>query len=177
MNKLPLVLSKHAHSLDRLIRRAGLETKAARAFTDWPTLEHVATQFLHYISPWLVIDNASVAESRLAGAINAYTDGRDSEHGHRAFIEHLAYTAQDLASHRVSVQDSDGLWVVWGYDQALTDFMHQHARLAVQVRQRETPLPVAPVMIKLLAAVSTTRDMSATDINLAQLLEAGALPT
>lgn len=148
---------------------------AARAFTDWPSLENVASQFIDYISPWLMINNEFVAEKRLIGAFNAYATVSDIDHGHRAFIEHLAHTAKDLAAHRVSIQDGDGVWVVWSYDEPLTQFMGAHSRWAIQVRTREEPLPVAPVMIKLLAAVSTTRDMAATDINLSQLLGAHSL--
>lgn len=175
MNKLPLPMaaSKGAE-LDQVLCRGGLERKAARAFSEWPSLERVASQFIHYISPWLVINNEPVAEKRIAGAIEAYNGIYDSDHGHRAFIEHLAHTAKDLAGHRVSIQDRDGVWLIWSYDQPLTEFMSRHGRLAIQVRERDTPLPVAPVMIKLLAAVSTTRDMFATDINLAQLLDTGA---
>lgn len=176
MNKLALVESTKQATLDHVLRRAGLVHKIARAFTDWPTLEHVASQFINYISPWLIINNENLAECRLAGAVAAY-NRFDSEIGHRAFIEHLAHTAIDLVAHRVSVRDNDGAWVVWGYDEPLPDFMRRHQCWAIQVRARETPLPAAPVMIKLLAAVSTTRDLTASDINLAQLLNSEAQST
>lgn len=160
--------------LNLLLSNAGLQTLANTAFTDWPTLERVAAAFIHFVTPWMMIGTKNLAEETLRGALEAYEKHSriNIEGGHRSFIERVAESAQTLAAIRVSVMDKDGLWSVWQYDQPLMDYLSQHKRCSIQVRERETSIPVGPVMIKLLAAISTTREMQMADLDIPRLLVA-----
>jgi len=160
--------------LDLLLSNAGLRSLANSAFTDCPSLERVAAAFLHFVTPWMMIGNANLAEETLREALQVYEakSRTNLECAHRGFIERIAESARTLASVRVSVLDKDGLWSVWQYDQPLMDYLNHHNRRTVQVRDRDVAIPVGPVMIKLLAAISTTREMQMAELDIPRLLVA-----
>lgn len=104
-------------TLNRILSNADLSRVALKAFTDWPALEHVAVQFLQFVTPWLVVDNESLAETTLREALKAYENlALGYEIGHRRFIERLAESANILSCLRVSVKNSREQWAVWSYD-------------------------------------------------------------
>lgn len=159
-------------SLNRILNNTGLTSSALKVFTDWPALEHVAIQFLHFVSPWLVVGNESLAETTLRDAFTAYDETLPKGYaaGHRRFIERIAESAKVLSSLRVSVMNNDEQWAVWNYDEPLMTYLASHKRWSIQIRERETPVASAPVMIKLLASISSTQELQIADIDLSSLL-------
>lgn len=146
------------------------------AFDDCPTLEFVATRFIDFVSPWLVLDGQNLAERALCEAIGCYNRDRCAgvEAATRSFVRCLAETAVDLSKYRVSVQDSDGLWIVWSYDEPLMQHLSNHKRKSIQIREREDPVPVAAVMIKLLAAVAPMKALQSAGLDFTNLLASGS---
>lgn len=159
-------------TLNRILSNADLSRVALKAFTDWPALEHVAVQFLQFVTPWLVVGNESLAETTLREALQTYEANLASgyEVGHRRFIERLAESANILSCLRVSVKNSREQWAVWNYDEPLMAYLATHKRVAIQIRERETPVASGPVMIKLLAFISSTQDLQMAEINIHELL-------
>ncbi len=159
-------------TLNRILSNADLSRIALKAFTDWPALEHVAIQFLHFVTPWLVVGNESLAEKTLREALQTYEENLAAgyEIGHRRFIERLAESANVLSCLRVSVKNNREQWAVWNYDEPLMTYLASHKRVAIQIRVRETPVASGPVMIKLLAFISSTRELQMAEINIHELL-------
>lgn len=159
-------------TLNRILINANVSRSARRAFTDWPALERVAIQFLQFVTPWLVIGNESLAESTLREALLTYEENMASgyEVGHRRFIERLAESAKILSSIRVSVKNSRNQWAVWNYDEPLMTYLATHKRYSIQIREREAPVASGPVMIKLLAFISSTQELQMAEINIHELL-------
>lgn len=174
-NKPLVAHSSMREALRRIIQSSRLERIAEHAFMDHPSLETVATLFVHYVTPWMQVDDRNLAESTLREAFAAYRECPSTGDGsnHSAFIERIAKASQELATIRVSVLDSDGQWVVWSYDQPLLSYMAAHNRWSMQIRKRTEPVPAGPVLIKLLAAISSTRDMLCADLNYGELLASG----
>lgn len=167
-----------AASLKRLLQSAGLTPFAQNTFIDWPSLEQVATHFLHYVSPWLMVGQSNLAETTLRAAFSAYEQmlPHGYEASHRSFIERIAESANVLATLRVSVMNDDGLWAVWMYDEPLMTYLKRHNRWSIQIREREAPIASGPVMIKLLASISSTQDMQFADLDIPRLLNTKANP-
>lgn len=159
-------------SLNRILSNAGFSSSPVKAFTDWPTLERVALQFIHFVSPWLVVNGENLAERTLRDAIATYDETLHLgyEASHRKFIERIAASAKVLSSLRVSVKDKDGLWAVWTYDEPLMRHLANHKRYAIQIRERETPVASGTVMIKLLAAISPTQELEVAGLDYQSLL-------
>ncbi len=159
-------------SLNRILRNAGFDARPVKAFTDWPSLEHVALQFINFVSPWLVVGGESLAERTLRDAIASYDETlpHGYEAGHRAFMERIAASAKTLSTLRVSVKDKDGLWAIWTYDEPLMRHLANHKRYSIQIRQRENPVASGPVMIKLLAAISPTQQLEVARLDYPSLL-------
>ena len=164
------------NALKRILQNERLERVADHAFMDYPSLEAVATLFLQYVTPWMQVDDRNLAEHTLREAFSAYRQQPSTGNGsnHSAFIARIAQAAQDLATIRVSVLDSHGQWMVWSYDQPLLSYMAEHSRWSMQIRKRTEPVPAGPVLIKLLAAISSTRDMHTADLDYGQLLAFGS---
>ncbi|WP_126448143.1 hypothetical protein [Sulfuricystis multivorans] len=159
-------------SLNRILSSAGFSSGPVKAFTDWPTLEHVAFQFIYFVSPWLVVNGENLAEQTLRDAIASYDETLllGYEVSHRKFIERIAASAKALSSIRVSVEGKDGLWSVWTYDEPLMRYLANHKRYAIQIRERDTPVASSTVMIKLLAAISPTKDLEVAGLDYLSLL-------
>lgn len=159
-------------SLKRILINAGRSSSPVKAFTDWPILERVALQFIHFVSPWLVVNGENLAERTLMDAIATYDETLPLgyEASHRKFIERIASSAKVLSSLRMSVKDKDGLWVVWTYDEPLMRHLAKHKRYAIQIRERETPVTSGIVMIKLLAAISPTNELEVAGLDYQRLL-------
>lgn len=167
--------TQHFHlpnALERALNNAGVLPLATRIFMDWPSLEKVASHFLYYVSPWLVVDGRNLVEDILRSAVLAYNRclpaGEDT--ANRAFIEAIAESGEILASVRVSVIDKDGLWSIWSYDVPLMSWMELHNRWSIQIRTREEPIGTGPVLIKLLAAISSTHELDFAELDLSRLL-------
>jgi hypothetical protein len=148
--------------------------RPVQAFVDWPELEDVTRRYVNFVSPWLVIGDENLGESTLRAAIAAYDVAHPQGYGpaYRAFMEHIAGSAPKLASVRVSVRSDEGCWMPWTYDQPLLDFCASHKRSSIQVRTREVPVSASLVLIKLLTAVSSTRQLTLANLDLARLLKA-----
>lgn len=176
MNSPLIASSSMENALKRILQNSRLERIADHAFMDYPSLEAVATQFLQYVTPWMQVDERNLAEHTLREAFSAYHQQHLSGDGsdHSAFIERIAQAAQELATIRVSVLDSSEQWTVWSYDQPLLAYMAEHSRWSMQIRKRTEPVPVGPVLIKLLAAISSTRDMHTADLDYGRLLAYGS---
>ena len=159
--------------LNRVIANAKAEALALRAFTDWPFLERIAVAYVDYVSPWIIVAGESMAERVLQEALRDY-DGahyKKFADGKARFLERIARSAETLARFRISVLSAREEWAIWHYDQPLMQYMSSQGRHAVQIRERDTPIAVAPVMIKLLAAISTTQDLELAGIDLKRLLQ------
>ena len=159
-------------SLKRIISQSDLSGPALRAFTDHPALEELTLQFLYFVPPWVVSGSDSVAESAIHKALTAFENakGRGPGLGHRLHIESLAESANILSTLRVSVLNSNDQWDIWNYDQPLIEYMQSHKRSAIQIRSREEPIAAGPVLIKLLAAISTTSELMTADLDISSLL-------
>lgn len=161
-----------SEALERALKNAGVLPLSTRIFMDWPSLEKVATQFLYYVSPWLVVNERNVAEDTLRSAVLAYDRGRQEGEGsaNRAFIEAITESVDALVSVRVSVMDKDGLWSIWSYDVPLMSWMERHKRWTIQIRPRDEPVGTGPVLIKLLAAISSTHELDFAALDFSRLL-------
>lgn len=159
-------------ALKRIVSTPELSGPALKAFTDYPALEKLTFNFLQFVSPWVLSGRASVAECTIRKALLAYdqAQGKGNGLGHRRYLETIAESAKVLSSLRVSVLNSTGQWEIWNYDQPLTEYMQRHKRWAIQIREREQPVAHGPVMIKLLAAISSTKDLVIADIDISSLL-------
>ena len=89
---------------------------------------------------------------------------------HRRFLERLAAAARLLGELRISVKNRDEHWAVWTYDEPLMAYLARHKRASIQIRKRDVPISPAPVLIKLLAAISTARDLELADLDIPTLL-------
>jgi hypothetical protein len=54
---------------------------------------------------------------------------------------------------RRSVCTEDFHWVIWNYDDARIEWISLHERSHVRIRQRETPIERAPVLVKRLSYI------------------------
>jgi len=66
--------------------------------------------------------------------------------------------------------DKDGLWSIWSYDVPLMSWMERHKRWTIQIRPREEPVGAGPVLIKLLAAISSTHELDFAELDFSRLL-------
>lgn len=161
--------------LKRIVSHPELAGPALRAFTDYPALEKVTVQFLHFVPPWVLYGTVSVAESSIRNALLAYESEQSGHHssGHRRYIEAIAASAKLLSAIRVSVKNSNDQWEIWNYDQPLTEYMQQRKRSAIQIRNRENPIALGPVLIKLLASISPTNELVTADLDITSLFAGG----
>lgn len=162
-------------SIRRILDSAGMGARPVNAFVDYPALERMAQQFVNFVSPWLVVDEENLAERTLLNAIRAYDKSLPEgyETSRRRFVEQIAVCARTLASADISVQNHDGVWVHWNYDEPLMRYLASHDRRTVQIRKRKTPLLTTPIMIKLLAAVCPSSELEAAGIDYPALLATG----
>lgn len=162
--------------LRRIVSHPDLSGPALRVYTDFPALEDVTLQYLNFVPPWVVSRGTSVAETAIRNALLAYdeakADGIDA--GHRRYLAAIAESARVLSQLRVSVQNNDNQWLIWNYDEPLLDYMNNYRRSAIQIRERETPIASGPVMIKLLASISPTRELATAEIDMTALFAEGA---
>ena len=159
--------------LTSILQNAGVAGRAEAIFVEWPELEQIATQFIRFVSPWLIIDDVGVAEQTLRNALGENTGDvvGHKEFPHRFFMEAISQCAGLLASVRVSVLNEDSLWEIWSYDEPLMHWMENRGRSAMQIRKRETPVERGPILIKMLAFISSTRDMQMAEISIEKPLE------
>lgn len=162
-------------SLKRIVSQPDLSAAALKAYTDFPALEDVTVQFLNFVPPWILVGAESLAESTIRNALEAYdvSQGTGDGSGHRKYIEKIAESAKALSRLRVSVKNDHGQWDIWNYDQPLLEYMQSHNRSAVQIRERETPTATGPILIKLLAAISSTSELEKAEIDISELLARG----
>lgn len=155
------------------LRNAGIHERAEYLFMEWPELEQIATRFLGFVSPWLIVDEKNVAEETLKNAFASSDTGnsRNKDFPHRNFMEAIAQCIHLIASVRVSVMNEDGLWDIWSYDEPLMPWMEKKGRSAMQIRQRDVPIEGGPLLIKMLAFISSTRDMQLAEISINTPLE------
>ncbi len=150
------------------LKNARIEDQAEAVFVEWPELEQISVRFLRFVSPWLMIDEENVAEETLRNAFAAYEEkvvGR-KEFPHRCFMEAIAKCVDLLATVRVSVMSEDGLWEIWSYDEPLMSWMEKKHRSAMQIRNRDVPVDSGPLLIKMFAFISSTRDMQLAEISI-----------
>lgn len=161
-------------SLERIVSHPELSGQALKAFTDYPTLKEITVQFLHFVPPWILVGSESLAEITIRNALMAYEKSNGgSTIGQRRYIETIAESAKVLSRLRVSVKNSSNQWDIWNYDQPLTKYMSHRKRWAIQIRPRETPIASGPVMIKLLASISSTQELESADIDMTGLFGSG----
>lgn len=160
------------HTLERILSNNGYAAVPVRAFAEWPSLEQIALQYINFISPWMVVRGKNLAESTISEALAAFERdlSQPKENRFRSFIEAIAASAKTLAEIRVSVKDTDDLWSIWTYDEPLMSYLAFHKRQTIQIREREMPAASGPVMIKMLAAIGSTRELEAASLDLPRLL-------
>lgn len=171
---------KHAvqvrNALTDLLTDAGVIDMARKVFDNEPALLGIAHQYLYYVSPWLVVNERNLAQESLVLALQRYVEQNKKRDAHalafRVFIETLAESAAGLANVRVSVKDSDEMWMIWSYDQPLMDWMASYKQYCIQIRQRDEVVSTIPLVIKMLAMISTTRELDYAQLNLSTFLPA-----
>lgn len=163
-------------SLNLLLANMRLSNNARRVFVDWPALEDTALRFLQYVSPWLIVDGANLAEVMLQRAIAEYEAAPSSEEDvrYRRFLVCLAGAAQVLRELRISVKNKNEQWAVWSYDEPLMTYLARHNRTSLQIRRRDIGLPVTPVLIKLLASIGSTDELIEVESDIARLMAQGS---
>ena len=148
------------------LTNAGVIERAESIFVEWPELEAISTKFLRFVSPWLMVDEQNLAEVTLKEAFSTLNDKRpgNKDFPHRTFMEAITHCVTLLASVRISIMTPSGLWEIWSYDEPLLSWMERMGKSAMQIRKRETTLEQGPLLIKLLAYISSTRDMQMAEI-------------
>ena len=162
-------MSEMRHALSSVLKNAGVSEQAEKAFVEWPELEAISLRFLQYVSPWLVVNDYNLAEETLKNAFLAINSKKEfKDFPHRSFMEAIIQCVDTLASVRISVMSpSSGLWEIWSYDEPLLSWMEKMGKSAMMIRRRETSVDHSPLLIKLLAYVSSTRDMAMAEISFA----------
>lgn len=151
--------------LEDALRRTSLARHARAIFEACPNLERISARFAGYVTPHAVgEDGAPLLDRAYASAVAAYRGTSDPRAGIAAYIRALADTSEELARLRLSVQDSDGHWIIWAYDEPLSKLLNAHRREVVQTRVRPKPAPPGPIAIKLLAAICSTADLQVAGI-------------
>jgi len=156
--------------LETSLNNAGVSEMADDVFIEWPEIELLATHYLNYVSPWLIVGDKNVAETTFSAAFMRYEREqalkRSSVLPHRTILSAMAHSVHFLASVRVSVCDKDQLWQIWTYDVPLLTWMAHHHRTSMQVRRRSPSLAHGPLLIKMLGFIGSTRDMQLAEINI-----------
>ena len=152
--------------LQATLTNAGVAEQAESIFLEWPEIEMIAAQYLRYVSPWLIVGEDNLAEMTLRDAFKAREGDPERRRSfpHRSLIEAITQSVPLLASVRISVLNGENLWTIWSYDEPLTTWMEKHGRSAMQIRPRETSVVHGPLLIKMLAFVSSTRDLELAEI-------------
>ena len=155
--------------LETVLRNAGATECAESAFVEWPELEAISMRFLRFVSPWLIVNDQNLAEVTLKEAFAAleHNNSGQKDFPHRCFMESITHCVEALASVRISVMSVSGLWEIWSYDEPLLSWMDRMGKSAMQIRSRDTIVEQGPLLIKLLAYISSTRDMQMAEISFA----------
>lgn len=156
------------------IRNAGLEKAANDTYFTSPHLKEVAVSFSRFVSPYIEVNGKSVLEMGVTHALKSYRKLQRENHpaAERAYISSLARQVVPLCHLRMSVKSQDGAWAIWCYEEPLFDWMLQHRRKSVLVRLRDRPIDATPVLIKMLAAICTVRDLQMAEFDVSQLIQA-----
>lgn len=155
-------------NLWKVINSAGLSSKANDLFLNHPILENISTNFVQYVTPLLLVDGKGVAIETIRNAFSACEDV-DHSGKPRAFIESIVGSADVLKHLRVSVQDCDGLWMIWSYNEPLQQLLDKHRAHVLQIKQRPIPANRTPLLVKMLAAISSTEHMETSGLNIEQI--------
>jgi hypothetical protein len=70
----------------------------------------------------------------------------------------------------MSVQDRDGHWAIWNYDQPLLAWMAIHGRRTLQARVREQSIEPGPLVVKLRSHICDVRQLQSAGVDLARLV-------
>jgi hypothetical protein len=152
----------------QVINSAGLSAKADDLFLYHPILEKVSTNFVQYVTPLLQVDGKGLAVETIKKAFAACENIDDSGKP-RAFIESIVGSADVLKHVRVSVQDCDGLWMIWSYNEPLQQLLDQHRANVLQIKHCPIPAKRMPLLVKMLAAISSTEHMETAGLNIGQI--------
>jgi len=152
-----------ADSRNRLLKMAGVLPVFKQADIDWPSIEPITDRVVAFLSPVLVHNDVNVAGRLLGRAFEAYREKRPESPAlaFRAYLQELTSIATFLSQIRISIQDRDGIWMIWDYDEPLVERLDDAMRYVVRTTEREQPLPVGPILIKFLAQTIKTKDMVA----------------
>lgn len=155
---------KKNYKLWAVINNAGVTHRANEAFATDSNLEVIAANFVHFITPQLFVEGGSLAEMTLTKAFQAFVD---SEHGDKArsFVETIVASVDSLVRIRISVQDCDGLWMIWSYNEPLQDLLDKHKTEVLQIKSRAIFAPRTPLLVKMLAAISTAEYMGMAQLD------------
>ena len=160
-------------SLRTALRAGGVEREADRIFSTCPSLRTVALQFCRFVSPFIELESGeNLLEKAMADAVCGFGahESQDVRVAIKVFIEALASHVDGLCGIRLSVQDDNGDWQIWQYDEPVFDWMAEHGRKAVLIRHRDEKLAKGPVLIKLLSYICKVRDLQMAHLNLAHLI-------
>lgn len=141
-----------------IINNANSTQRANETFAADSNLEFLAGNFVNFITPHLYVDGQSLAEVTLVKAFQSFAEA-DARYKSRAFVEALAESVDTLTKVRVSVQDCDGLWMIWAYNEPLQELLDRHKTKVLQIKPRDNAVGRTPVLVKLLAAIATAEYM------------------
>ena len=151
--------------IDGVLKCLGPETrlKAKALFQDVPSLQDITGRLCSYLPMVVVIEDQVSLHVVLKKCIDsATTEGCESPL--KAFLVSLRELALQLSLFRISVQDEEGVWMIWDCGQDLADMLDRHKRNSVQVRRRESPLGVGTLFMVILTNVCSVEDLNEVGI-------------
>lgn len=161
-----------ARCLDTALRNTDLRHDADDIFFRCPDLRQVALRYVEFVSPFIVQEGENLLEASLQDAITAFRreEPADLKSAWRAYIEAFVFRVGTLCRLRMSVQDRDGHWAIWNYDQPLLAWMAIHGRRTLQIRVREQSIEPGPLVVKLLSHICDVRQLQSAGVDLARLV-------
>lgn len=151
-----------------VIENAGATHRANETFASDSNLELIAANFIHFVTPQLFVEGGSLAEMSLIRAFQSFAQAEQRDKS-REFIETLVASVDSLVRIRVSVQDCDGLWMIWAYNEPLQELLDRHKTQVLQIKQRTVFAPRTPLMVKMLAAITTTEYMGIAQLDFSRM--------
>jgi hypothetical protein len=140
-----------------------IRLKAKTLFQEVPSLQDIVGRLCNYLPTVVVIEDEITLHVVLKKCIESATSV-GCEAPLRAFLVSLRELAVKLSHFRVSVQDEEGVWMIWDCGQDLADMLDHHKRNSVQVRRRESPLGVGTLFMVILTNVCSVEDLNEVGI-------------
>lgn len=153
-----VVVHDSASILDLALRRIERRVEGRQLFLLWPNLRRAALKLCVYLSPYLEQRNRPLLDIALERGIAALIHAPSGQQV-SAFIHAIASIADDLCQMQISVEDREGDWAIWDFENPILDWMRAYQRECVQIRQRDVPFPIGAVRLALISRVFSIRDL------------------